>query len=190
MITIASSLLSLDIVPQVGGKVGQISDVLSGHKFLVSPQKEYQTIPRNGDWLKHDTSGMDDCFPNVAAGLYPDDPWSTYRLPDLGEWTHGTWDIASVDRHRAVLTQTGTTLPYFATKTIEFVDEETLLFSYSVRNLGKYSMRFLWSSHPLISVGNEYELELPGDQLTMRVFPDEGLSYTWPILDGTDLSYQ
>ena len=190
MIRLASSLLSVDVLPEVGGKIGQITEMLSGTKFLVSPQKEYRTVPHDGDWLRHDTSGMDDCFPNVAAGLYPDEPWSTLHLPDLGEWTHGSWDVLNAGKRQVVMTQAGRVLPYSAIKTVQFIDEGTLEFSYRVRNRGQSPMRFLWSAHPLISVEDVYKLELPGEKLALRSFPDDGFQHTWPILEEMDLSRQ
>ncbi len=188
MIQIESSLLAAEILPEVGGKVGQIRDKLSGHKFLVPPQKPYRTIPIDGDWLMHDTSGMDDCFPNVAAGIYPDPPWAAKSLPDLGEWTHGVWQVAKTEHSEIVMERTGETLPYFATRTVRFVDEHVLEFSYRVENQGRSPIRYLWSAHPLISVQEEYEVQLPSGDLNFRVFPSDDCIHSWPAFKSTCLS--
>ena len=73
MLRIESPKLAVDVLPEVGGKIGQIRDKLSGREFLVAPRKPLRTIPLDGDWLQYDTSGMDDCFPNIAAGPYPEE---------------------------------------------------------------------------------------------------------------------
>ena len=72
MICIESSQLTVEVLPEVGGKIAQIRDKGSLYEFLIPAQTPYRTIPSDGDWTQCDTSGMDDCFPNVAAGDYPE----------------------------------------------------------------------------------------------------------------------
>jgi hypothetical protein len=187
LIQIESPALAVDILPEVGGKVSQIRDKLGGHTFLVPPQRPYRTIPTDGDWLLHDTSGMDDCFPNVAAGAYPEQPWAGASLPDLGEWTHGIWQIVHAETREIILEKMGKALPYLAVKTIRFVDDHSLEFSYRVENHG-LPIRYLWSAHPLISVQSEYELILPPGNLTFTTFPADGTTYEWPTFKGKCLS--
>jgi len=174
MLQIESSTLALDVLPEVGGKIGQIRDKLSGREFLVAPRKPYRTIPLDGDWLQFDTSGMDDCFPNIAAGPYPTGPWAATQLPDLGGWTHGCWNVIEAGQSRVVLERTGEALPYSVRKTVRFVEECTLEFSYRVQNRGEFPMRYMWSAHPLISVEGPFELRLPAGDLLFRTFPSDG----------------
>lgn len=190
MIEIESSALRVTVLPEVGGKIAQIRDKRSGHDLLVPPQRPYHTIPPDGDWLQHDTSGMDDCFPNVAAGLYPQKPWAATHLPDLGEWTHGTWNVASADSTHLVMERAGNALPYFAAKTVHFVDDSTLEFSYRVENRGTAPIRYLWSAHPLIAVPAEYRLELPPGNLQFSLFPSDGEMRPWPAFLGIALSHE
>ena len=83
MLLIQSSLLEVEILPEVG-EVGQIRDRESGYELLITPQKPYRTIPEDGNWTEYDTSGMDDCFPNIAAGPYPFEPMGRhYSYPIL-----------------------------------------------------------------------------------------------------------
>ncbi len=188
MIRLESPALLVDILPEVGGKVGQIRDKASGHDLLVPPQKPYRTIPFDGDWLQHDTSGMDDCFPNVAAGAYPETPWTSARLPDLGEWTHSAWNVRKTGATEIVMEKAGHALPYSAVKTIHFADEQTLEFSYAVENRGSYPMRYLWSAHPLIAVEDAYELQLPQGDMTFKTFPPNEDVYRWPSLGEGNIS--
>jgi hypothetical protein len=188
LIRIESSALAVEILPEVGGKVGQIHDKLCGRSFLVPPQRPYRTIPADGDWLVHDTSGMDDCFPNVAAGLYPEHPWRGTSLPDLGEWTHGVWQIVNAGPEKIIMERAGETLPYFASKIVRFVNDRVLEFSYEVENRGQLPIRYLWSAHPLISVQDEYDLLFPPGNLTFTTFPRDGRTYDWPAFDGKCLS--
>ncbi len=188
MFQLESSALLVEVLPEVGGKIGQIRDKASGCDLLIPPQRPYRTIPVDGDWLQHDTSGMDDCFPNVAAGAYPDLPWTSVRLPDLGEWTHSAWRVSKVGATEIVIEMTGHTLPYSAVKTIRFADQHTLEFSYSVENRGQFPIRYLWSAHPLIAVQGTYDLQLPPGDLTIRTFPTIYETYKWPSLGGKRIS--
>lgn len=191
MVRIESSLLVVDVLPEVGGKISQIRCKATGHDLLVPPQRPYRTIPPDGDWLKHDTSGMDDCFPNVAAGAYPEPPWAPVWLPDLGEWTHTAWKFTKVEGKEVAMQAEGHALPYSAVKSVRFVDEQTLEFSYCVENHGPTSIRYLWSAHPLIAVEGPFRIELPHGNLKFQVFPprEEG-AHPWPLFDGADLSHQ
>jgi hypothetical protein len=188
MLQIESSTLVVDVLPEVGGKIGQIRDKPSGREFLVTPRKPYRTIPLDGDWLQYDTSGMDDCFPNIAAGPYPAGPWAATQLPDLGEWTHGSWDVIEAGKSRVVLDRTGKTLPYSVRKAVRFVEPCALEFSYCVQNRGEFPMRYMWSAHPLISVDGPYELRLPAGDLNFRTFPSDGEDHAWPIFASRNLS--
>ncbi len=102
MLRIESPALLVDLLPEVGGKLGQIRDRVSDRELLIGPQKPYRTIPSDGEWILYDTSGMDDCFPNIAAGPYPAEPWTDLHLLDLGEWTHGVWDVVEAGTDRVV----------------------------------------------------------------------------------------
>ena len=188
MIQIESPALSVEILPEVGGKVGQIHDKLCCRSLLVPPQRAYRTIPVDGNWLMHDISGMDDCFPNVAAGDYPEHPWTGAQLPDLGEWTHGIWRIVNAGQREIDMERAGGTLPYLASKALRLVDDRILELSYRVENHGRFPIRYLWSAHPLISVEDDYELVLPTGNLTFNTFPPDGRTYDWPLFDGRCLS--
>jgi hypothetical protein len=188
VIRLESSALLVDVLPEVGGKVGQIFEKTSGCNLLIPPQRPHRTIPIDGNWLKHDISGMDDCFPNVARGAYPSSPWTSVELPDLGEWTHGAWNIKRKEARQIVMEMAGHALPYFATKTISFADEHTLRFSYQVENRSRFPLRYLWSAHPLLAVGEKFNLRLPGRHLRFRRFPPDDNVYSWHLYNATDIS--
>lgn len=190
LLELRSSSLLVNVLPEVGGKVAQIRDLPSGHDLLVPPQRPYRTVPLDGDWLQHDTSGMDDCFPNVAQGFYPQSPWTSICLPDLGEWTHGAWDVAEAESTTIVLERSGSALPYFAQKTIHLIGERTLEFAYVVENRGESALRYLWSAHPLVHTPDSFQLELPPGPVNYRTFPPDGVVYHWPDFHGVDLSRQ
>lgn len=189
MLHIQSSQLSVDILPEVGGKIGQIRYKPLGRELLIPPQKPWRTIPVDGDWLAADTSGMDDCFPNVAAGKYPGENYGTVLLPDLGEWSHGTWDVLTASDGSVRMQRRGHRLPWLVHKNVRAVDETTLEFSWQLANQGRYPLPYLWSAHPLFAVPERYRIVLPGRAIVFRTFPDDGRVHRWPLWQETDLSH-
>lgn len=188
MIVLESKSLELLVLPEVGGKIGQIRDKQTGYPFLIPPQRPYETIARWESWLDHDTSGMDDCFPNIAAGAYPFAPWTGTAVPDLGEWTHEQWRLNTVTNSEIVLERSGEWLPYNAWKKVVFEGDRAFRVSYRLVNTGTVPFRYIWSAHPLIAVPGEYQLSLPGTKLTFRSFPFDGNEYAWPRHGPNDLS--
>lgn len=188
MIRLESSALIVDVLPEVGGKIGQIRDKALGCDLLVPPQKPLRTIPTEESWLEYDTSGMDDCFPNIAAGPYPEPPWPSHRFPDLGEWSHSVWKVDKSDEREIAMSRSGHVLPYAAVKTVGLADERTLEFSYHVLNWGRFPIRYLWSAHPLFAVDDAFELQFPPGDLKFRLFPHDGEVHKWPTFKGRQIS--
>ena len=188
VIQLESATSLVDVLPEVGGKIAQNRDRTLQRDLLIYPQCPYRAIPIDGDWLKHDTSGMDDCFPNVAACTYHEQPWTGAKLPDLGEWTHLVWSIEKLARRELVMRAEGHALPYTAIKTVCLGDEHTLHFSYSVVNHSQHFLRYLWSAHPLIAVGEDFELQFPPRDLAFRLFPPTADAFIWPIFEGRRIS--
>lgn len=188
MTLIRTPALEVAVLPEVGGKIGQIR--YRGSEMLIQPRSAYRTVPADRPWIEYDTSGMDDCFPNVDEGPYPWDPWRDMRLPQLGEWVRGTWDVAAAGASHVTLERTGTVLPYRVRKLVECAGERTLRVTYEVVNTGAHGFRYLWSAHPLIAVGETFEVRLPGKDLHYATFPDRAGACQWPWFEGLDVSRQ
>lgn len=188
MIVLRTPALEVEVLPEVGGKVAQIRHRESGADVLIGPRKPYRAIRADRPWVEYDTSGMDDCFPNVDQSPYPFAPWREVALPQMGEWVRGAWDVVAVDARAATLERAGSVLPYLARKRVELVNDSTLRLSYNVRNTGRDSFHYIWSAHPLIAVGETFSLRLPGQDLRFVTFPHDGDTYRWPNYFGVDLS--
>lgn len=184
-----SEFLEVELLPEVGGKISAIRRRDTGHSLLVPAQRPFRQVPYGAEWIDYDTSGMDDCFPNIEVGRYPWGPWAGRELPQQGEWVFGGWDVEAVrGQEEVVLGRDGALLPYRARKTVTFSDPETLLLSYAVENRSSSPLAYLWAAHPLISVGPEFELRLPGRGQWFRTFPSDGKRYEWPRFGALDLS--
>ena len=189
-IVIRSECLAVTLLPEVGGKVSQIEDTCSKTSLLIGAHSAYVQIPHGHQWSDYDTSGMDDCFPNVAPDAYPYCPWVGRQLPQLGEWVYGGWNVTSASRKEVTIEREGSLLPYHACKTLRFTDPRTLLITYLVDNLSDFPLRYLWSAHPLLALNDKFHVKLPEGEKYFRTFPFDGTRYCWPIYDSTDLSLE
>jgi hypothetical protein len=183
-----SSSLRVYVRPDVGAKIAQIVDLRSGEALLVPPSKAYAEIPADKCWLDYDVSGLDDCFPNIAAGRYPGGRWAGTSLPDHGEWVYGAWEVDAATSRLIHLRRAGSVLPYSVRKTISLVHEDTIRFEYEVTNMSSASFRYLWAAHPLIRVDERgYRLKLPPGKKEARTLT-AGHEFEWPRFHGIDLS--
>lgn len=187
-LVLRSTALQVVLLPKVGGKVRQVVDRRTGDTLLVSPQTHYRQIPLGKLWTTYDTSGMDDCFPNIEPGEYPFPPWQGKQLFQMGEWVYGEWEVEDADGDVVTLERHGTVFDYRARKTYRLIDANTLQVQYVLENLTDLPFRYLWSAHPLFSVKNEFELTLPKGNVTFTIFPGAREVYRWPIYGSVDLS--
>ncbi len=186
---IRSDDLEVLVLPEIGGKIAQVRDRRSGYEWLIPPQRPYRTLMPGTRWIEYDTSGMDDCFPNVDECLYPSGRWLGTALPQLGEWVYGTWEI--LDGHstdRVSLNRTGWLLPCRAYKEIH-IEGSRIEVRYRVENPTDAPMPYLWSAHPLITAAADFRLLLPvADDATFVTYPPDGNVYRWPHYGAVDLS--
>lgn len=185
---IHTPVLEVTVLPEIGGKIGQIRHRPSGIDLLVPPRRRYRTLPTDDPWVGYDTSGMDDCFPNLDEGPYPVDPWRGRKLPQMGEWVRGAWQAISANDREVTLERAGLLLPYVARKRIHLAHDTTLRVTYELRNTSSDGFRYIWSAHPLMLAGDSFSLHLNGRDLPVKTFPDRGKTGHWPLFDGRDLS--
>jgi hypothetical protein len=181
--------LEVEVLPEVGGKIAQVRNRRTGISFLVPPQRPCRPLAPGENWVDHDTSGMDDCFPNIEQCPYPHEPWRGEPLPQMGEWVHGSWRVASLNAEAVRLEREGGLLPYRASKTVVLRSPGVLALEYTLENRGAAPFQYLWSAHPLIVAGDEFELILPERRLSFVTFPPDGRIYEWPSYGGLNLEH-
>lgn len=187
-LVLRSSVLEVTLLPEIGGKIRQIVDRRTGDALLVPSSKPYRQIPVGDLWTDFDTSGMDDCFPNIEPGVYPFPDGKSQRLFQMGEWVYGGWEVERANSKVVVLGRGGISFNYHARKTYRMIDSDTLEIRYAVENLSDRPFRYLWSAHPLFAVRGQFRLRLPSGQKFFRVFPGKGEVYQWPTYVSTNLS--
>jgi len=191
---LTTNILSLTIVPELGGKITSIRDLRNGREWLwTSDHLAYRKHPYGTSYIQEaDTGGWDECFPSVAACSYPLEPWQNQTIPDHGEiWSQEWMTGINGDDSTAWTIRTeamGTLMPYAFERTITVArDSPTLHFNYSVKNQGDTQIAFIWCAHPLLRLEPGMRLVLPeGTRIHVGMsVPEEMLAreklHTWPI---------
>ena len=193
-LTLANGLISLTMVPELGGKISSIRDLRTGREWLwTSDRLPYRRLPYGTSYIEEaDTGGWDECFPTVAACSYPLPPWRGLSLPDHGELWPQTWKL-EIDRGSdgtpSLRTEAlGVALPYVFRRSVRLAsDLATLRFEYGVRSTADADIAFIWSAHPLFLIEPGTRVLLPEGAI-MRAYssvPPALLSsdrtYRWPL---------
>jgi hypothetical protein len=163
-VTLSNGVITGRFLPEIGGKMISLVREESGHEFLLQPQEPahgYRRSQWGADFESSDTSGFDECVPTVSACRYPDGRFAGQPLPDHGELWSSSWDHAW-DSESLVLTARGTRLPYEMTKRVTLNGSKVVL-QYRIINVSEMPLKYLWSSHPLLSVEPGACIMLPSE---------------------------
>lgn len=188
---VRSAAMSLRILPSVGGKIISIRSTKTGREFLLPPRRSYVPPTYGGAFTDSDFSGWDECFPAIAAGPHPDDPWKGIMIPDHGEvWTlPWSWRY-----HGGVIYMAthGVRFPYKLERWLDLRAPDRLRVRYRARNLSPFPFRCLWSPHPMLAPSPSWRILLPPG-ITVRVdssLADRLGSYldaiVWPVCRDAD----
>lgn len=151
--------VSMQVWPQIGGKVSSIIDKADGYELLFHYPAELPDTPHYDEkYSDHWYCGWDECFPAIAPGIYPRHPYSGTAVPDHGE----LWGIPVTT---AVPTKDGITtvwhglrFGYRLTRKL-YLDGPSLHAEYSLSNLAPFEFRYVWALHALLSMEIPVELD-------------------------------
>ncbi len=168
-IQVNTGMLSLTLVPELGGKISSLRDERTGREWLWRhPRLAYQTVPPAGGRsyvAEADTGGWDECFPSVAPCPYPSAPWAGAAIQDHGE----LWSQAAIpevtESAETILLRTrwrGIALPYVFERTITLAaNSARLRVDYTAANKAEAPIQFIWCLHALLAIEPGMELRLP-----------------------------
>jgi hypothetical protein len=160
-IVLENSLLRLEVLPEAGAKINQITYKPLGADLLwhnphLSAARHEPSACYDDVW----SGGWDELFPNDEPG-----PLNGYPLPDHGELWTGEWHAEPFERDDAV----GVHLR-FTTPITSFLVERTLLLRadsaqfeihYRFTNQGAENFPFLWKLHPAFAVSSSHRIDFP-----------------------------
>lgn len=194
-LVLANAHLSVEALPGAGGKLTSLRDS-SGREWLWrSPRLPLKAPTYGASYVReHDSGGFDECFPSVAEGPFPAEPWRGVAIPDHGELWGLAWDCERTE-HGLTMGVDGVRFPYrFERSLMLCADAPEVRLRYRVLNRAPFPFPFIWSSHPLLAIRPGMRLLLPEGAL-MRVYGGSdpafgacGATLTWPMLAGRDLS--
>ena len=191
--TVTNDVISLTLIPELGGKLSSLRDLRSGREWLWSNERlPYRQHPYGASYIEEaDTGGWDECFPTVAPCRYPLEPWRGTPLPDHGELWSQAW-TTTVDEVRGGLElrseARGVALPYTFSRSIHIGEASDMLrFDYRVESQADYDLVFIWSAHPLFAIEPGMQVRLPESarlQVYLEVAPTEiqkSANLFWPM---------
>jgi galactose mutarotase-like enzyme len=188
--------LSINVLPELGGKMTKLVNKKTGTQFLKEPESAdgELTPPSMGfDFKPPYAFGFDECFPTVAPTHYPFNE-RVIQWPDHGElWTQ-EWEFELVDKTRIVLKATGVNLLYEFQKEMTLEGNEVKI-NYSVKNNSYRPFDYIWAAHPLLEINEEDEILLPDTIDEVSVYYSskenvaEGIKVAWPFLQGDDTDF-
>lgn len=192
------------IVPALGGKIAAME--MAGKQWLWQNDKISFAEPVDGASYMEtgDSGGYDECFPTVAACNLPGHikRYGGLHLPDHGELWSQPADVR-IETHddgpRARTVWDGRRMAYRFEREVIVTKDGVVTMHYQVKNTGAEKLPFIWSSHPLLPLTAETNIELPSGS-RLRVAAQHGIDLTlmgsdarWPRLRTThgeaDLSH-
>jgi galactose mutarotase-like enzyme len=166
--------LKICVVPELGGKITSIQDRATGREWLwQNPYLPAQSVVYDASFVHaYDTGGLDECFPAVSGGDYPDAPWQGVKIPDHGELWCQPWTVETVEQQDeelvVVMSCHGVRFPYRFERVLS-LSGQTIQLDYQVTNLTTFDMPFVWSIHPILNIEPGMALSLPEGVDSVRI---------------------
>ena len=185
LITLENRFLRVQIMPQAGGRVWQITYQPTGVDLLWNN-------PRIPPRLHTIHTSYDDVWSGGWDELFPVDEESRIlgeRYPDHGELWTGEWDaepFSHQDHVGVVLTFQTPISCIQIRKTITLPrDQPRLCFSHHFTNRGADAFPFLWKLHPAFRVSDQHRIDFPPMQVVREpafsgTLGDAPLQFAWP----------
>lgn len=190
-IIISNEKIEVHIFPEIGGKIHKIYNKISGSQYLLESQKSdgsYSQAFYGANFEDFDTSGFDECFPNVSDSKVEFVDGKELFFPDHGELWSRRWDY-EIFGEKVKLKIKGVQRKYEFIKTVSLTENEINL-SYEVINNCEFDFHYIWSAHPLLNVseGDKILLSAKINELFLNWSSDENIGnfgkyVHWPKID-------
>jgi len=196
-LVISNEVLEVHIFPEIGGKIHRIINKKNGSQYLLQSQKSngrYSKPHYGANYEDFDTSGFDECFPNVSDSKVEFKNGKELFFPDHGELWSRKWDYEITDE-KIKLSIKGVQRKYLFEKTVSLSDY-SINFQYKLKNNCDFDFQYIWSAHPLLNISEGDKIILPKElkKMFLNWSSDELLGsfgdyVNWPLIDGkTDYS--
>lgn len=192
LITLENRWLRVQIMPQAGGKIWQITYKPTGVDLLwnnprIPPRQHAVHTPYDDVW----SGGWDELFPVDEESRILGE-----RYPDHGELWTGEWQaepFSHQDQAGVVLSFQTPISSIELKKTITLGrDQSGLSFRHLFVNRGPGAFPFLWKLHPAFQVTDHHRIDFPAMQVVREpsfagTLGHAPLQFAWPYAGETDL---
>lgn len=160
-ITVENEQVSFSLLPQIGGKMISLILKENDHEYISSSERPFRIPTYGANFADYDISGFDECFPAIAEGFYPEEPWKGVHIPDHGELWTLPWE-SEIEGETLRLTVFGVRFPYRFVKVFT-LEENRVEVNYQVTNFSPVGFKYIWAAHPLLAVTPGTKITLPGE---------------------------
>jgi galactose mutarotase-like enzyme len=161
LITLDNGLLRLQIMPEVGAKIWQITYLPLNADLLwnnprIHPARQAINARYDDVW----SGGWDELFPNDEETMIGGE-----RYPDHGELWSGHWKAEPFSSAHEVGVRLSFQTPVSAIALEKIItlrrDHARIYFTHRFTNLGAEPFPFLWKLHPAFNVTAQHRLDFP-----------------------------
>lgn len=144
-----SDVITVVVVPEIGGKIVSIYDKRSEYEWLVRAKRPLVNAVPGSSFIDYDLSGWDEMFPTISPCDYSLGAGVSVRLPDHGELWSQNWEVTGVSENAVTLQVQGMAFPYVLQRTLRLIGEASFVLEYILTNHGVVAFPFIWAAHPL-----------------------------------------
>jgi len=140
-------VLSLEVLPELGGKIASLRDRVTGREWLWTNPHLARRPARPGESYveHHDTGGVDECLPDVHGEL-----WSC------------AWTVERSTKSELVLSVHGQSRSYLLRRTLRLApDAARLELAYELESQDAREIPFVYCLHALFAVEPGMRIEIP-----------------------------
>ena len=189
-LVLENGLVSVTVVPSMGGHVASLVDVAGGRELLWRNPRLTPRLAPYGAWFDDWWSGgWDEIFPGGDLSTLHGE-----KLPYMGELWCAPWSASSTEApdgsEAAVITTVlgNIAAARFTRRLALRADQPVLWASYRIENLDVHPLPFTWGVHPAFAVGTDHRIDMPENGgMVVGVTSDPlmgevGQAYAWPSL--------
>lgn len=183
-VTLGNEWLRLRVYPALGGKIGSLCVLPADEELLQQPLLPYALMTRGMMFEEGDASGIDECLPSVSDCVVHTAE-GTIAVPDHGDFWRLPFSFQQ-DGPELILEATGFTMPLLFQRRLR-LEGHRIILSYCLKNVGQYTVEYVWSAHPSFAVEAGDCVILPDSVIEVTVedshrlrLGGRGTKHSWP----------
>ena len=157
MITIGGGELSAVIVPRLGGRVHELTDLRRGRQWLwKNPNLATGPVPAGATYDDHWQGGFEELFPSDAP-----DEIGGFHYPDHGELWSIAWGVDLIEQDEVKLSVIAPVTGTHVAKAFS-IEGPRMTVRYTLENTTPHALPYLFKLHPALAVHERCRIDLPG----------------------------